>query len=384
MGKDQSHRTSLKLAAVIRKKSKAKRQKMHKEAKNKQYPKRSKKLLIAPKSLPNREEIQEQVHQTSEIIKNVIKPIMSSAPIKETGNYNSQIEKLRAQILEQQKANIEAAQVSYEELIDSIQQADAVIEVLDSRDPISCQLPQAEGETTNSQKPLLLILNKIDLIPREVVTHWIAYYSDVAPVLAISSLDQETAPQALQAFISQTVPNANKIAVIGIRQVGKSHICSFNPTLFHEVTSYAFLVSTEFSALLNATDWLDPPKDLAVATVERAYEDHSIFTVLGVPPAEDAESLVISYARKIDLKVKDASNSLIRQMFSGAIHWYAVPNENNATQLNPAQLNALNASIPYEMAGFEYLKINVGQHLEINVSLLGVEEEEEEEGEPEQ
>jgi hypothetical protein len=42
-------------------------------------------------------------------------------------------------------------------------------------------------------------------------------------------------------------------------------------------------------------------------------------------------------------------------------------------------MNALNASIPYEMSGFEYFKINRGQPLEINASLLGIEEEEEEE-----
>lgn len=368
------------MAAVIRKKAKAKHQRMKKEAKNKQYPKRSKKLLIAPKSLPNREELQEQVHKTSELVNKVLRPILTSAPLKDEGNYDTQLDHLREQILEQHRANIAAAQSTYEELIEALDKADAVLEILDVRDPVSCQFLNAEGEVHNKGKPLILVLNKIDLVPREVVTHWIAYYSGDVPVVAISSLDAEHSKNALASLISSVAPAAKAIAVIGGRHVGKTHICEFNPNLFHEVSSYAFIQRTESACLLDLTDWIDPPRDLAVATVARSNGEN-VFSVLGVPPTEDPEDVIVAYSKKWGIKQKQASLNMIQQMQTGQIHWYAAPDEANASNISQEQAAALEASTPYEMLGFEFMTLNKGDPLEVDDQLMGIDEDNEEEEE---
>jgi nuclear GTP-binding protein len=53
------------------------------------------------------------------------------------------------------------------ELKEVIENSDVVLEVLDARDPMSCRSKELEAEIINhkDEKKIILILNKIDLIP---------------------------------------------------------------------------------------------------------------------------------------------------------------------------------------------------------------------------
>lgn len=55
-----------------------------------------------------------------------------------------------------------------------IEMADIIIEVLDARDPVTCRCREAEKLISQSQheKKLILVLNKIDLVPLPVVYAW--------------------------------------------------------------------------------------------------------------------------------------------------------------------------------------------------------------------
>jgi nuclear GTP-binding protein len=60
----------------------------------------------------------------------------------------------------------------YAELRKVIALADIIIEVLDARDPGACRSIELEKEVYNAGKKLVLLLNKIDLVPKHSVEAW--------------------------------------------------------------------------------------------------------------------------------------------------------------------------------------------------------------------
>ncbi|KAJ2159004.1 nuclear GTP-binding protein nug1 [Coemansia sp. RSA 552] len=81
----------------------------------------------------------------------------------------------------------------YREFQKVVQHADVILEVLDARDPLGTRAPQIERMIMDagSNKRIILILNKIDLVPRDVVEKWLAYLRHEFPTLAFKASTQE-------------------------------------------------------------------------------------------------------------------------------------------------------------------------------------------------
>uniref|UniRef100_A0A8C8RIR4 G protein nucleolar 3 n=1 Tax=Pelusios castaneus TaxID=367368 RepID=A0A8C8RIR4_9SAUR len=75
------------------------------------------------------------------------------------------------------------------ELKKVVEASDIVLQVLDARDPLGCRCPQVEQIITQSggNKKLLLVLNKIDLVPRENLEKWLHYLKNEFPTVAFKS-----------------------------------------------------------------------------------------------------------------------------------------------------------------------------------------------------
>ncbi|KQK84613.1 hypothetical protein AAES_48528 [Amazona aestiva] len=75
------------------------------------------------------------------------------------------------------------------ELKKVIEASDVVLEVLDARDPMGCRCPQLEEAVTCSGggKKLVLVLNKIDLVPKENLEKWLNYLKKELPTVAFKS-----------------------------------------------------------------------------------------------------------------------------------------------------------------------------------------------------
>lgn len=78
------------------------------------------------------------------------------------------------------------------ELNKVIDESDVVIEVLDARDPLGCRCPQLEEAVLQREgnKKLILLLNKIDLVPKENVGRWIQCLQREFPVVAFKASTQ--------------------------------------------------------------------------------------------------------------------------------------------------------------------------------------------------
>ena len=384
MGKNKSHRSSLKIASVIRKKAKAKHARMKKEAKTKKYPKRTRKMLKAPQTMPFREMIEAQVHESSAFLNDVIRPIQSTRNEDKTNPYDKHLEEVKKQIAAQHNERIREANESFQALTECIENADAIVQVLDARDPTACRLCEAENETIRGKnKPMIIFLNKIDLVPREVVIGWIHELGNIAPTIAISALNQGESLPIVQQVIESVAPNAQKIGVIGIPGVGKSTICSFNEELFVEVQSYKFIDISPEVALLKAGDYLNSRFDLAVRTMSRKVDDN-LFLAYQIPEQETPEDVISALCKKWQMKQHLASAKFVDLLLDGTIPFCTMPenSENSYENLQQQQVAALSTcSETEEMSGKLFIHLQRGDTLIIDNKLLGIEgNEDDEEG----
>ncbi|KAI8840028.1 P-loop containing nucleoside triphosphate hydrolase protein [Chytriomyces cf. hyalinus JEL632] len=80
----------------------------------------------------------------------------------------------------------------YREFRKVVEQADVILEVLDARDPMGCRPKQIEEMILNAgiNKRIILVLNKIDLVPRDVVEKWLKYLRNEFPTIAFKASTQ--------------------------------------------------------------------------------------------------------------------------------------------------------------------------------------------------
>lgn len=75
----------------------------------------------------------------------------------------------------------------YTELRKVLKAADVIVEVLDARDPGACRCEAIERQVTKSGKRLILLLNKIDLVPKEAVQAWLKHLQRSHPAIAFKA-----------------------------------------------------------------------------------------------------------------------------------------------------------------------------------------------------
>ncbi|KAG0675163.1 hypothetical protein C6P40_001886 [Pichia californica] len=150
-------------------------------------------------------------------------------PIDEEENNNSEIEKSRKQF-----------DKVFKSVVDS---ADVVLYVLDARDPENTRSKKIEEAILQSQgKRLILLLNKVDLVPDEVVKQWLDFLGSSFPTIPVKASNganngksfnkkltqNQTANQlllALKAYAQKSnLHRAITVGVIGYPNVGKSSI----------------------------------------------------------------------------------------------------------------------------------------------------------------
>lgn len=65
---------------------------------------------------------------------------------------------------------------------------DVVLEVLDIRDPLATRSKEIEDYfIENPDKKRIIVLNKIDLVPKSIVSDWVDYFSKIAPTVPFRS-----------------------------------------------------------------------------------------------------------------------------------------------------------------------------------------------------
>jgi nuclear GTP-binding protein len=124
---------------------------------------------------------------------------------------------------------VEAGQASrrayLRELKKVIDTSDVLLQVLDARDPFGSRIhPSIENLIlSRTDKKMVLVLNKIDLVPKDVVGQWLAYLRRSHPTIAIKASNDRSATAASAAAVQGT-EEANKPAGMeGLLQLLKNY-----------------------------------------------------------------------------------------------------------------------------------------------------------------
>ncbi|KAI9305606.1 P-loop containing nucleoside triphosphate hydrolase protein [Cunninghamella echinulata] len=92
-----------------------------------------------------------------------------------------------------------------------LENADVVLEVLDARDPLGTRTKNVERMIMDSglNKKVILVLNKIDLVPRENVEAWLKYLRNEYPAIAFKASTQNQRSHLGQSSVSTELANEN-------------------------------------------------------------------------------------------------------------------------------------------------------------------------------
>lgn len=138
-----------------------------------------KKLQKDKERLKNREDARKQAKKLANMAKNASK------------RANDFVAKEVVTAKEKMEAKSQDAESSrklfFKALRNVIHEADVVVMVLDARDPNSCRCPELEQEIQSQGKKIILLLNKIDLIPKDAVTAWLTYLRKYHPTVAFKA-----------------------------------------------------------------------------------------------------------------------------------------------------------------------------------------------------
>mmetsp|Transcript_40864 Transcript_40864/g.80185 ORF Transcript_40864/g.80185 Transcript_40864/m.80185 type:complete len:577 (-) Transcript_40864:219-1949(-) len=108
----------------------------------------------------------------------------------------------------------------FRELNKVIQEADVILEVLDARDPMGCRCVEIERriqamvgseESGGQPKRLILVINKIDLVPVEVVNKWVKYFRREFPTIAFKASTQQQAANLKQSSVDVSKAASNDL-----------------------------------------------------------------------------------------------------------------------------------------------------------------------------
>ncbi len=106
-----------------------------------------------------------------------------------------------------------------------VKKANIILEVLDSRDPLGTRSFELEKLIKRFRKKILLVLNKADLIPRNVSYRWIEYFEYGGYDVFSGSAKKDRDMEKLKNFVKRLAKKRRTIlTVVGYPNVGKSTI----------------------------------------------------------------------------------------------------------------------------------------------------------------
>ncbi|KAM6927812.1 guanine nucleotide-binding protein-like 3 [Xenentodon cancila] len=235
----------------IQRKVREHNRKLKKEAKKKGVSNRGKKDLGVPSSAPFKEEVLReaeqkrlQIEEEKERNRQAKKEERAKKRKKEKEAASKETEPNAKKARRDDAANHSKKQPSPDksskqficaELNKVIEASDVVIEVLDARDPLGCRCPQLEEAVLQGEgnKKLLLVLNKIDLVPKEHVERWIECLQKEFPVVAFKASTQMQSKTVQQAKRNRIAPSNT------VLDRSRGAACFGGACLMDLLTSYA-------------------------------------------------------------------------------------------------------------------------------------------------
>lgn len=143
---------------------------------------------------------------------------------------------------------------------DKLKLIDVVIELLDSRLPLSSRNPMIDDILRD--KPRLIILNKADLADPEITRKWLAYFKEQGhvahPVDASTGTGVKEIPEQVKLLLKEKIdrqiargmnPRAMRALIVGIPNVGKS-------TLINRMAGKSIAATGDRPGVTKSKQWI--------------------------------------------------------------------------------------------------------------------------------
>lgn len=102
----------------------------------------------------------------------------------------------------------------YKEFKKVVDNSDVILEVLDARDPLGCRCFKVEEAvlSAGSNKKIVLVLNKIDLVPPPVVEKWLKHLRNEFPTIAFKASTQTQKQHLAQSKIPTSLATSDLLS----------------------------------------------------------------------------------------------------------------------------------------------------------------------------
>ncbi|XP_014117344.1 PREDICTED: guanine nucleotide-binding protein-like 3-like protein [Pseudopodoces humilis] len=138
--------------------------------------------------------------------------------------------------------------------------SDVVLEVLDARDPQGCRSPRLEGALRPQQR-LVLVLNKIDLVPRDVVAAWLKHLRPQCPTVAFKACTQQQ---------SRNLKQSRVPAAAAPEEVLAGGACVGAESLLHILSNYGRCGGSRSSITVGVVGYPNVGKSSLINSLKRS------------------------------------------------------------------------------------------------------------------
>ncbi|XP_032939480.1 guanine nucleotide-binding protein-like 3-like protein [Catharus ustulatus] len=138
--------------------------------------------------------------------------------------------------------------------------SDVVLEVLDARDPQGCRSPRLEGSLRPHQR-LVLVLNKIDLVPRDVVAAWLKHLRAEFPTVAFKACTQQQ---------SRNLKQSRVPAATAPEEVLAGGACVGAESLLHILSNYGRCGGAKTSITVGVVGYPNVGKSSLINSLKRS------------------------------------------------------------------------------------------------------------------
>lgn len=166
-----------------------------------------------------------------------------------------------------------------------IKSSDLVLEVLDARDPIETRNPTVEGLAKELGKPLILVMNKADLVPMDILKEWKTYLEREYPTVFISAKNRLGTRKLIVAIRTHAPRLPVKVSVVGYPNVGKSTIINYLKGRYVAETSPVPGWTTS-EQVVRAKTWLIVVDTPGVIPPREVKDEASLIIKGAIDPAE--------------------------------------------------------------------------------------------------
>ncbi|MEM2308506.1 MAG: GTPase [Sulfolobales archaeon] len=247
--------------------------------------------------------------------------------------------------------------------------SDVVLELTDSRDPLNTRSVKLEKAVSRADKPLIIVINKADLVPRPICEEWKIFFKvklgyEAVYISARNRLGTMVLRQAIKNAARESAREKEKIvvSVFGLPKVGKSTLVNalkgrhstptspypghpgytFKSRLFY-IGGGIYIIDTpgivppeggDVEAVIRSrpVDEFPNPEKVAVNLIQKVlkYNKKAFLDAYGIK-SEDPSEIVAEVAKlrgwvkKGEPDTYEASKVVIRDYLDGKIVYYYSP-----------------------------------------------------------